>query len=381
MTDLYTALEKCLQAIEQGESVEQALSVYPEFAEELYPLLELSLQARNLGMRPIPDAIRRRGRQRVLEHAARLRQNTQDTLLWSFLSLWVRPALLFGLAFVLLFSSIGLINGSASALPGDYLYPVKRTWENLRLSLTFNPQERQLLISRFEQERLNEIEELLARGRVVPITFSGLVESMMGEQWLVAGIPVRITDSTRLPQAPISEGMLVAVQGITHREGVVEAFEVQLLSANTSQPGEDDDNNNRDNSQNENNDNSENDANENSEQDSNGDAGNDNNGNSDNDGSNNDENDNGDDANGNGRNESDGNGDVNDGSNSDGSNDSNDDSGNGNNAGDDNGMSENDSHNNDANDSNNDNDNGNGDDSGESGDEDCNEEHKNESCS
>ncbi len=233
MTDLYNALETCLQALEQGQTPDSALARYPEFAAQLRPLLEVSLRARTSSGHPIPDEIRRRGRARLLQHAAQLASRRAPRRL---IPPWPRLALAFGLAAVLLLSSTGLVNASSGALPGDRLYPVKRTWESLRLLLVFHPEERELLESHFEQERLDEIDELLIRGRTAPIAFSGLVTQMQGEQWRVSGIPLRITASTRLPQAPLSEGSPIAVQGMTRPDGVVEALEIRLLPPGTLLP-------------------------------------------------------------------------------------------------------------------------------------------------
>jgi len=228
MTDLYDALEVCLQALEQGQTLDSALARYPQFAAQLRPLLEVSLQARTSSGHPIPEEIRRRGRARLLQHAAQLHPAARG-IPRHLLPLWPRLALAFGLVAVLLLSSTSLVNASSGALPGDHLYPVKRTWENLRLLLVFHPQERELLESHFEQERLDEIDELLVRGRTAPIAFSGLVTQMQGEQWRVSGIPLRITASTRLPQAPLSEGSPVTIQGVTRPDGIVEALEIRLL--------------------------------------------------------------------------------------------------------------------------------------------------------
>lgn len=227
MTDLYDALEGCLQALEQGQTLDSALARYPERAAELRPLLEVSLQARTLGGRPIPSEIQRRGRARLLQHASHLRQAARGP--HRIIALWPRVALVFGLVATLLLSSTGLVRASSGALPGDRLYPVKRTWESLRLRLVFHPEERELLESHFEQERLDEIEELLVRGRAAPIEFSGVVTGRQGEQWQVSGIPLLITSSTRLPAEAVSEGAPIAVSGMTRPDGIVEALEIRLL--------------------------------------------------------------------------------------------------------------------------------------------------------
>ena len=45
---LYEALEVCLNALETGADIEAVLNLYPQFADELRPILETSIQARSL---------------------------------------------------------------------------------------------------------------------------------------------------------------------------------------------------------------------------------------------------------------------------------------------------------------------------------------------
>jgi hypothetical protein len=54
---------------------------------------------------------------------------------------------------------------STGALPGDNLYGVKRSIEEARLALTWTATGDAALLARFADERLNEIEALLAVGR------------------------------------------------------------------------------------------------------------------------------------------------------------------------------------------------------------------------
>jgi PAS domain-containing protein len=125
------------------------------------------------------------------------------------------------------------VNASGSSIPGDQLYPVKRTWEGVRLMFVFTPQGRDILESQYDQERLNEIDELLNMGRnATPISFSGLVTRQQDGSWTVSGIPVSVNDSTILPQEKITDSAPVFVIGITRSDGAVEAHQIQLL-----QPG------------------------------------------------------------------------------------------------------------------------------------------------
>ena len=102
-----------------------------------------------------------------------------------------RLALSFSLAALLLLSSTGLLNASASALPGENLYPVKRTWEGVRLLLIFDKQARTLLEDQFEYERLHEVNELLTEGSDETIQFAGVFMGVIGVIY-VSGVTVTL---------------------------------------------------------------------------------------------------------------------------------------------------------------------------------------------
>lgn len=62
-------------------------------------------------------------------------------------------------------TTAGVAWASTGALPGDSLYGVKRSIEEARLALTWTATGDAALLARFADERLNEIEALLAVGR------------------------------------------------------------------------------------------------------------------------------------------------------------------------------------------------------------------------
>lgn len=235
MNKLYDALENCLQTLEQGQDLNSVLARYPDLAKQLRPMLEASLRARASRGRGIPSDVQRRSRARLLQRAAEMREAKRAPRR-RMIPMFSRWAITLGVAGALFLSSTGLVSASSGTLPGDQLYPVKRTWEDVRLLFVFNPQGRDVLTSEYEQERLNEIDELLMKGRSAPITFSGLVMNQQNGQWMVSGIPVTVTNSTRLPADVISNGVPVTVIGTTYNGGTVDAQEIQLLQPGVSLP-------------------------------------------------------------------------------------------------------------------------------------------------
>ena len=67
MTEIYDALEDCLEAMARGASADNAVKRFPKLAHELRPLLEASLMAKDLVRIHVPLDVRRRGRSHLLQ--------------------------------------------------------------------------------------------------------------------------------------------------------------------------------------------------------------------------------------------------------------------------------------------------------------------------
>lgn len=223
MNNIFDTLEICLQEMENGADMETVLARYPKLANELRPILETAAKARNMSVaEPSPEAIRR-GRARVMQRAAEMRESKiapRKRVIPAF----QRLALSFSLAALLLLSSTGLLSASASALPGENLYPVKRTWEGLRLLLIFDQQARTLLEDQFEYERLLEVNELLTEGRHEVIQFAGVFMQVNGVTY-VSGVPVILPAKVQAPD----NGAPIVLTGQTNAQGVVEITSLNVL--------------------------------------------------------------------------------------------------------------------------------------------------------
>jgi hypothetical protein len=64
------ALAACIDAIEQGVSLDECVAAYPQYAGEIRPILQAYLQAYNANLPPMSDAAFERGRRRVLQAAS-----------------------------------------------------------------------------------------------------------------------------------------------------------------------------------------------------------------------------------------------------------------------------------------------------------------------
>jgi hypothetical protein len=236
MSDMYDVLETCLQEIENGADVDTVLFRYPEYAEELRPILETSVLAKSLAV-PEPSVdVTRRGRAKVLQQAAQMREAKANPSrrLWS---VPLRRAMVsLAMIFVLFMGSTGLVHAASSTLPGDNLYPVKRTWEDVRILFAFNTQARQALEVEHENERLNELNELFAEGRSEKVDFAGTLMSQSGNMWLVSNVPVQISSQTDLGGQQITTDVAIRVRGFTQADGTVLAERIELLPAGIPLP-------------------------------------------------------------------------------------------------------------------------------------------------
>ena len=232
MSKLDQLLEDCLQAIELGDTIETVVSRYPEFADELRPILETALSAKNKNMFGVSPVVVRRNRAKLLQHAAQMREGK---LKRSSQGVWfasLRRVVVTLIVLTAVFASgTSLVRASSSTVPGDRLYPVKRTWEDVLVFATFNMQHREVLELEQENKRLEELQELFEKGRSASVDFSGLVTTQNTDQWSVSGINVLISPQTKLPQDPILVGTGVHVVGHA-QNGLVQAESIELISLN-----------------------------------------------------------------------------------------------------------------------------------------------------
>jgi hypothetical protein len=236
MNDLYEALEICLRDIEQGAEVESVLFRYPELADELRPILEASAGAKRIVVPPPSAEVVRRNRAKVLQHAAQMREGKVKSSQRFWFASLRRLAVTLAVVTLLFVSGTGLVGASSNTLPGDNLYPVKRTWEGLRLLFAFNVPEREALEMEHENERLHEVTELLAEGRSEEVDFNGKVMSQNGNEWVIApGVRVLASSQTDIDQG-IVVGSPVRVRGITQANGTIWAERIRLLSSDAKLP-------------------------------------------------------------------------------------------------------------------------------------------------
>lgn len=223
---LFDAIEVCLAAINTGVDHNACLALFPDLADDLRPILEASLAAREISRIPHPPAmVENRSRARFLTAAELLNTNPNPKFSWAAL----RRAALVALVVLVVFaiSWNGLLVASAKSLPGDVLYPVKRVSERVNLRLVPNIEEKHQYEADFNHRRAEELELLLTLGRMEHVSYEGTVTEISSEHWVVGGFSVFVTADTVFVGEP-TIGEFVEVEGQTQPGGWVKAQEIHL---------------------------------------------------------------------------------------------------------------------------------------------------------
>lgn len=229
------AFEDGLRLLAEGKTVAEAAAALPYAQPEIEDLLSIANEARAAGGYRLSEEASRKLRAKFLHRAAELRETSRAGR-HRILPAFPRVAITLGLVVAFALMSTGLVRASSGAVPGDQLYGFKRSWEGLRIFLSRQPSVQYMLASEFEQERLDEIDELLIKRRSAAIKFSGVVSLKQDGTWAVSGIPVHIPSTAVLPGSAILVGQPVLVTGITSPEGAVEAQRIDLLLPGAALP-------------------------------------------------------------------------------------------------------------------------------------------------
>ena len=218
------ALEVCLRGMQAGRDPEELLDSYPKWASELRPLLQAGRLAVQLGAAPsVPHLAQEHSRSDFLQMAQRMLPRPPR--------LWLAALARFGLALLVLLVVLSLAGWgawrlSASSLPGDWLYPLKRFGEQTRLWLADSSRQRFELELSFDQQRLAEVQSLVQRQRPAEVDFSGGLSQLQATECTVGGLKVSIPPDARLVGG-IQQGYYVNVQAELQVDGSLWARQLQ----------------------------------------------------------------------------------------------------------------------------------------------------------
>lgn len=166
-------LDLCFdRVLQDGEPVEACLQEYPQYAEQLEPLLRLAQRARKsleYTPRDAAQALARAELHRAIQERALGPQGDppwgsfQRTLSRLLISRrWALMATVAAL-FVVLTGS-GAVAASSGSEPDEPLYPVKRTVERARLALTRDDRSKARLHAAYADRRMEELAAMASKG-------------------------------------------------------------------------------------------------------------------------------------------------------------------------------------------------------------------------
>ena len=183
-------IDECLSRVQAGdETVQDCVQAYPELKDVLEPMLALAFRVNETLAPEKPDEqyvrnaklrILNRVKVSVTSNSSKSVQSRRAPHIdfrrrrWStVIAGVVIAAMLFG-------SGIGLRQASASALPGDSLYPVKRAGEEIQLAFSFSTDGDMALLYDFAESRLEEAQTLSEEGRYddLGIALDGFEDAM-----------------------------------------------------------------------------------------------------------------------------------------------------------------------------------------------------------
>ncbi len=190
-------LARCLSDLERGASVEDCLARYPEWRDELQPLLQAA-QRMSAAPRVAPSvSFQQSARSRLMckiDARAPAKEQPGQAKGQGILSrLGLRPNVpvlvrrlatpgLAAIAILVLLGTLGIgaVYASSDSLPGDTLYGVKLAGERAQLALSPKETTDAHLYLRFAQERLQEAMRLTEMGRAdeVETTVNSYVDAL-----------------------------------------------------------------------------------------------------------------------------------------------------------------------------------------------------------
>lgn len=243
MSDSFESiLDESISALQAGIPVEEILAEAPEYAAQLRPLLIAATVLADPNPHLVPEERKSALRAVYMQQVAELPAvgaptfNQKIQAVFRIIRRRLTPkAVLSDLATVivtvvltLLMSLLLLSYVAQTALPGDFLYSLKRSSETVRLSLTFGADQQAGLAEAFNQRRLAEIEQLIRQDRAAVVDFRGILETKGDNLWIIAGQTVFLPTDVILEGQP-QEGDEVEVIGFLRTNEVLVADTIKVI--------------------------------------------------------------------------------------------------------------------------------------------------------
>lgn len=214
MKSIETILDECIDQIRAGRRVEDVLKKHPDSADELRSLLGIS---QNLEALPDPspsvEGLMLAMSQKIIQEPVASQERRPAKI-----TIFARPVLLRLAASIAVISLLGWSTAIAAsdAVPGNFMYPVKRFSEKVRLLFTVNDKNEAELRITFSERRLAEALKTYRQGGGID---DGLLRQMLDE--------ARQALDETLALSPEERGYLLSRVGYltAHQKNVIEAVQ------------------------------------------------------------------------------------------------------------------------------------------------------------
>jgi hypothetical protein len=186
-TEFEAILDRCIDDIAEGASIEECLQAHPDQAADLEPLLRLASVSyeRTAAVAP-PADFKARARQQMTAAMARekLRPKPSGIPLLGWQRRWAAVAA--AVMVFLLVGSGGTVAAASTSMPDDTLYSVKLATEQVRLALTFSDTGKVKLHADLAEQRATELAVMAEENKIdlVVATSARMMEHLRAvEEW------------------------------------------------------------------------------------------------------------------------------------------------------------------------------------------------------
>jgi hypothetical protein len=205
-----TILTECIKDIKSGRAtLAECLNRYPSRRGELEPLLKVALNIQELPVVELDSSYKQAAKARLLQQisTAKVEKPRSFTNIFSFKQplrfAWARVAVFVAVALVVLaMLGSGTVYASQNSLPGELLYPVKTSFEDVRILFAGSSGAKAKLNLQFAQIRLEEMNKLAAsNGERTQLAVNGYRNNLDGAREQIREVTNTSTQYTLLNQA------------------------------------------------------------------------------------------------------------------------------------------------------------------------------------
>jgi len=225
-------LDNCLERILiKGETIEQCLESFPEYSDELEPLLEMAMTTKQVTtIEPRPEF----KEQAKYRFQMALRESGQKKswpiFNWRLQQRWVTAV---AIVLVVLLTTSGTVAIASNRMPDSPLYEIKLATERVQLTLTFSEMRKAELHAGIADKRVNEIIYLADKGSPEEISqITDSLDSHLSEISFLVSAPVVMSGDAMITEPAI------AVQDAPPKRAIPNEEAVEVTIAATEAPQE-----------------------------------------------------------------------------------------------------------------------------------------------